>query len=161
YINDLFVVKDNIKNYRVRIVSTWCRTSMANNTLKYGVIVMDEHQEEDGHFGLENNVAYMTPLREHITVTYGWFVSVQGTWVHLLEEMIRHLQEDNAQMRARSEVEMQVEVQRQVESQLQEHIRQRELEANAREEAREREWQRKMDDINLMLKKFNDPRPPQ
>ncbi|GKA00266.1 hypothetical protein Tco_0672816 [Tanacetum coccineum] len=59
--------------------------------------------------------------------------------VHLLEEMIRHLQEDNAQMRARSEVEMQVEVQRQVESQLQEHIRQRELEANAREEARERE----------------------
>ncbi|GJW76725.1 uncharacterized protein Tco_0138407 [Tanacetum coccineum] len=29
------------------------------------------------------------------------------------------------------------------------------------EEAREREWQRKMDDINLMLKTFNDPRPPQ
>ncbi|GJY26887.1 transposase, Ptta/En/Spm [Tanacetum coccineum] len=81
--------------------------------------------------------------------------------VQTLEETIRQLQEDNKQMRARSEVEMQVEVQRQVESQLQEHMRQRELEANAREEAREREWQRKMDDINLMLKKYNDPRPPQ
>ncbi|GJX27390.1 hypothetical protein Tco_0233686 [Tanacetum coccineum] len=59
--------------------------------------------------------------------------------VQTLEEVIRQLQEDNMQMRARSEVEMQVEVQRQVESQLQEHMRQRELEANAREEARERE----------------------
>ncbi|GJX86430.1 hypothetical protein Tco_0337204 [Tanacetum coccineum] len=49
---------------------------------------------------------------------------------------------------------MQVEVQRQMESQ---HMRQRELEAIAREEAREREWERKMDDINLMLKKFNNP----
>ncbi|GJX86192.1 uncharacterized protein Tco_0336966 [Tanacetum coccineum] len=77
--------------------------------------------------------------------------------VQTLEEVIRQLQEDNARMRARSEVKMQVEVQRQMESQLQEHMRQRELEANAREEAREREWQRKMDDINLMLKKYNDP----
>ncbi|GJW61431.1 E3 ubiquitin protein ligase UPL3 [Tanacetum coccineum] len=42
-----------------------------------------------------------------------------------------------------------------------EHMRQRELEANAREEAREREWQLKMDDINSMLRKFKDPRPPQ
>ncbi|GKD83646.1 transposase, Ptta/En/Spm, partial [Tanacetum coccineum] len=81
--------------------------------------------------------------------------------VQNLEEMVRQLQEDNARMKARSEIEMQVQVQRQVESQLQEHMRQRELELNAREEAREREWQRKMDDINLMLKKFNDPRPPQ
>ncbi|GJV39970.1 hypothetical protein Tco_1418410 [Tanacetum coccineum] len=81
--------------------------------------------------------------------------------VQNLEEMVRQLQEDNARMKARSEIEMQVQVQRQVESQLQEHMRQRELELNAREEARERDWQRKMDDINLMLKKFNDPRPPQ
>ncbi|GJR77720.1 transposase, Ptta/En/Spm [Tanacetum coccineum] len=81
--------------------------------------------------------------------------------VQNLEEMVRQLQEDNARMKARSEIEMQVQVQRQVESQLQEHMRQRELELNAREEAREREWQRKMDDINLMLKKINDPRPPQ
>ncbi|GJV09142.1 transposase, Ptta/En/Spm [Tanacetum coccineum] len=78
-----------------------------------------------------------------------------------LEEMVRQLQEDNAQMRARSEIEMQVQVQRQVESQLQEHMRQRELEANAHEEAREREWQQMMDDINSMLRKFNDPRPSQ
>ncbi|GKE78244.1 hypothetical protein Tco_1544364, partial [Tanacetum coccineum] len=56
-----------------------------------------------------------------------------------LEEMVRQLQEDNAQMRARSEIEMQVQVQRQVESQLQEHMRQPELELNAREEALERE----------------------
>ncbi|GJU07897.1 hypothetical protein Tco_1124327, partial [Tanacetum coccineum] len=52
-------------------------------------------------------------------------------------------------------------VQLQVERKVQEHMRQRELEANAHEEAREREWQRKMDDINSMLRKFNDPRPPQ
>nr|GFC85334.1 hypothetical protein [Tanacetum cinerariifolium] len=48
------------------------------------------------------------------------------------------LQEDNTQIRPRSEVEMQVKVQRQVESQLQKHMRHRELEANDREEARER-----------------------
>nr|GEX62152.1 reverse transcriptase domain-containing protein [Tanacetum cinerariifolium] len=42
--------------------------------------------------------------------------------VQNLEEMVRQLQEDNAQMRARSEIEIQVQVQRQVESQLQEHM---------------------------------------
>ncbi|GJV28937.1 glutathione S-transferase T3-like protein [Tanacetum coccineum] len=83
------------------------------------------------------------------------------TMVQMLEETIRQLQEDNTQMRARVEIETQVQVQRQVERQVQEHMRQRELEANAQEEAREREWQRKMDDINSMLRKFNDPRPPQ
>nr|GEU40698.1 transposase, Ptta/En/Spm [Tanacetum cinerariifolium] len=79
----------------------------------------------------------------------------------MLEEMIRQLQEDNEQMRAKSEIEMQVRVQRQVESQLQEDMRKQELEVNAREEARERERQRKMDDINSMLKRFMDPHPPQ
>nr|GEV00278.1 transposase, Ptta/En/Spm [Tanacetum cinerariifolium] len=79
----------------------------------------------------------------------------------MLEEMIRQLQEDNEQMGAKSELEIQVQVQRQVESQLEEDTRKRELEANAREEARGREWQRKMDDINSMLKRFNDPHPPQ
>ncbi|GKC76613.1 zinc finger, CCCH-type containing protein [Tanacetum coccineum] len=74
--------------------------------------------------------------------------------VQNLEEMVKQLQEDNAQMRGRSEIEMQVQVQRQVESQLQEHMRQRELELNAREEAREREWQRKMDDIKLDAKEI-------
>ncbi|GJW29384.1 transposase, Ptta/En/Spm [Tanacetum coccineum] len=68
--------------------------------------------------------------------------------VQTLEEMIRQLQEDNKQMRARSEVEMQVEVQRQVESQLQEHMRQRELETNAREEDRERELPRIVSSAN-------------
>ncbi|GJU95745.1 probable manganese-transporting ATPase PDR2 [Tanacetum coccineum] len=62
---------------------------------------------------------------------------------------------------ARVEIKTQVQVQQQVERQVQEHMRQRELEANAYEEAREREWQQMMDDINSMLRKFNDPRPPQ
>nr|GEV30216.1 transposase, Ptta/En/Spm [Tanacetum cinerariifolium] len=69
--------------------------------------------------------------------------------VQKLEEMVRQLQEENVQMRARSERAMQVQVQRQVESQLQKHLRQWELEANAREEAREREWQRNMEDSPL------------
>lgn len=78
----------------------------------------------------------------------------------MLEETIRKLQEDNTQMRWRLEIEMQVQLQGQVERQVQEHMQQRELEANAREEAREREWQWKMNDINSMLRKFNNPRPP-
>ncbi|GJR49679.1 ribonuclease H-like domain-containing protein [Tanacetum coccineum] len=81
--------------------------------------------------------------------------------VQMLEETIRQFQEDNTQMRATVEIEMQVHVQRQEERQVQEHMRQRELEANAREEAREKEWTRKMDVINSMLRKFNDPRPPE
>ncbi|GKD19443.1 hypothetical protein Tco_1208601 [Tanacetum coccineum] len=81
--------------------------------------------------------------------------------VQMLEETIRQLQQDNTQMRARVEIEMQVPVQRQVEREVQEHMRQWESEAYAREEAREREWQRKMDDINSLLRKINDPRPPQ
>nr|GEW61428.1 transposase, Ptta/En/Spm [Tanacetum cinerariifolium] len=81
--------------------------------------------------------------------------------VQMLEETIRQLQQDNTQMRARVEIEMQVQVQRQVEREVQEHMRQQELEAYAREEAREREWQRKMDDINSLLRKINDPHPPQ
>ncbi|GJU16219.1 hypothetical protein Tco_1144185 [Tanacetum coccineum] len=50
YINDLFVVKDNIK-LRVRIVSTWMQELYGKQHVKnMELIVMDEHQEEDGHF---------------------------------------------------------------------------------------------------------------
>nr|GEU38953.1 glutamine synthetase [Tanacetum cinerariifolium] len=41
-----------------------------------------------------------------------------------------------------------------------ERMQQRELEANAREQAREREWQQRIIDINSVLKKFTDSRPP-
>ena len=79
--------------------------------------------------------------------------------VQTLEETIRRLQEDSIQMRAQFEREMQIEVQRQVEQQVLAHMQQRELEENAREQAREREWQQRMNDINLVLKKFMDSRP--
>ncbi|PWA80840.1 hypothetical protein CTI12_AA191820 [Artemisia annua] len=79
--------------------------------------------------------------------------------VQTLEHIIRRLQEDNTQMRAQFERDMQIQVQRKVEHQVLAHMQQRELEANARELAREREWQQRMNDINLVLKKFMDSRP--
>ncbi|GJW85424.1 hypothetical protein Tco_0158569 [Tanacetum coccineum] len=81
-------------------------------------------------------------------------------WVQTLEETIRRLLEENTQMRSQNQREMQIEIQRQVEHQVLEHMRQRELEANAREQAREREWQQRMNDINSVLRKFTDSRPP-
>ncbi|GJY21814.1 hypothetical protein Tco_0394380 [Tanacetum coccineum] len=81
-------------------------------------------------------------------------------FVQTLEEIIRRLQEENTQIRSHNQREMQIEIQRQVEHQVLEHMRQRELEANAREQAREREWQQRMNDINSVLRKFTDSRPP-
>nr|GEV22689.1 FCP1-like domain, HAD-like domain protein [Tanacetum cinerariifolium] len=69
--------------------------------------------------------------------------------VQNLEETIRRLQEENAQMRSRFERDMQVQLQQEVERQVQEHTQQRELEANAREQAREREWQQREFDVLL------------
>ncbi|PWA76120.1 hypothetical protein CTI12_AA238230 [Artemisia annua] len=85
--------------------------------------------------------------------------STSSEQVQTLEETIRRLQEDSTQMRAQFEREMQIQVQRQVEQQVLAHMQQRELEENAREQAREREWQQRMNDINLVLKKFTDSRP--
>ncbi|GKE05078.1 transposase, Ptta/En/Spm [Tanacetum coccineum] len=86
--------------------------------------------------------------------------STSNEQVQTLEEIIRRLQEENTQIRSQNQREMQIEIQRQVEQQVLEHMQQRELEANAREQAREREWQQRMNDINSVLRKFTDSRPP-
>ncbi|PWA74977.1 NB-ARC domains-containing protein [Artemisia annua] len=72
--------------------------------------------------GDAHHVPYNIPLINSI------MLDAKGT---KMEETIRRLQEDNAQMRSRFEREKQVQLQRQVERQVQ----QRELEANAREQA--------------------------
>ncbi|GJT22178.1 uncharacterized protein Tco_0892115 [Tanacetum coccineum] len=86
--------------------------------------------------------------------------STSNEQVQTFEEMIRRLQEENTQIRSQNQREMQIEIQRQVEHQVLEHMRQRKLEANAREQAREREWKQRMNDINSVLRKFTDSRPP-
>nr|GEW51888.1 hypothetical protein [Tanacetum cinerariifolium] len=86
--------------------------------------------------------------------------STSNEQVQTLEEIIRRLQEENPQIRSQNQREMQIKIQRQVEQQVLEHMQQRELEANAREQAREREWQQRMNDINSVLRKFTDSRPP-